>query len=107
MASERFIWSAELQKWCPPSQALAARPRYDSRSDLPCPHVISDHLPDIINHADGKLYDSKSSYYAAVKAAGCEVVGNDPAFADPKGPDNTPKGIEQDISDAYDQVVGV
>jgi len=28
--------------------------------------------------ADGKTYDSKSSYYKAVKAAGCEIVGNDP-----------------------------
>ena len=26
---------------------------------------------------DGKTYDSKSAYYAAVKAAGCEIVGNE------------------------------
>lgn len=44
-------------------------------------HVISDNLGEgvqgVLNHADGKKYDSKSSYYKAVKAAGCEVVGND------------------------------
>lgn len=103
----RFIWSGELQKWCEPAEAFAARPRHDTRSSLPSPNIISDSLPDIVNHADGRIYDSKSNYYAAVKAAGCEVVGNDPAFAEGKIPDTTPRGIEQDISDAYDQVVGV
>lgn len=43
--------------------------------------VISDRLGEgvqgVLNHADGKIYDSKSSYYKAVKAAGCEIVGND------------------------------
>jgi hypothetical protein len=28
--------------------------------------------------ADGKTYDSKSSYYKAVKSKGMEIVGNDP-----------------------------
>jgi hypothetical protein len=103
----KYIWSNELGRFAEPAEAYAARPRYDIRSDLPRPYIVSDSLPDIVNHADGKIYDSKSNYYAAVKAAGCEVVGNDPAFAEGKVPDTTPRGIEQDISDAYDQVVGV
>ena len=41
----------------------------------------SDYLPGgvngILNHADGKRYDSKSQYERAVKAKGCHVVGND------------------------------
>lgn len=41
----------------------------------------SDYLPGgvngIVNHADGKRYDSKSAYEKAVKAKGCRVVGND------------------------------
>lgn len=41
----------------------------------------SDNLPGgvegIINHADGKRYDSKSQYERAVKAKGCRIVGND------------------------------
>lgn len=41
----------------------------------------SDNLPGgingIINHADGKRYDSKSQYERAVKARGCRIVGND------------------------------
>lgn len=41
----------------------------------------SDSLPGgvngIVNHADGKRYDSKSQYNRAVIAKGCRVVGND------------------------------
>lgn len=43
--------------------------------------VIRDTLPGgingILNHADGKRYDSKSQYERAVRARGCRVVGND------------------------------
>ena len=31
----------------------------------------------VFNHADGRMYDSKSEYHKAVKAKGCVVVGND------------------------------
>lgn len=41
------------------------------------PNIISDTMDLTLNHADGKHYDSKSRYYRAVKAAGCEIVGND------------------------------
>ena len=41
----------------------------------------SDYLPGgvngILNHADGKHYDSKSQYERAVREKGCRVVGND------------------------------
>lgn len=40
----------------------------------------------LLNHADGKMYDSRSGYYRAVKAAGCEVVGSDVKSIKPKGP---------------------
>ncbi len=40
-------------------------------------HVISDNLDYVMNQADGKRYTSKAKYYAAVRAAGCEIVGND------------------------------
>jgi hypothetical protein len=39
--------------------------------------IISDHLDGVKNAVDGKTYDSKSEYYQAVKAAGCEIVGNE------------------------------
>lgn len=32
----------------------------------------------LFNPADGKKYDSKAEYYNAVKAKGCEVVGDEP-----------------------------
>lgn len=41
--------------------------------------LIGDNLPDTWCPSDGKRYSSKSRYYEAVKAAGGEIVGNDPA----------------------------
>lgn len=53
------------------------------------PAVISDKLPGGINglrnHADGRIYDSKSKYTRAVRRAGCEIVGNEtPAVKPPE-----------------------
>ena len=51
------------------------------RSDYPSPALRHDRLPGgvngMVNHADGRRYDSKSAYYAAVRASGCEIVGDD------------------------------
>jgi hypothetical protein len=63
----------QLKPW---AEAAAAR-RERSRSALPCPSIIRDGLDNVVNPVDGKVYDSKSAYYQAVKAAGCEIVGNE------------------------------
>jgi hypothetical protein len=39
--------------------------------------VISDHLDDMLSHADGKIYTSKAKYRAELRARGYEEVGND------------------------------
>ena len=38
---------------------------------------LSGGVSGMLNHADGKRYDSKSEYNRAVRAKGCRVVGND------------------------------
>jgi hypothetical protein len=44
-------------------------------------YVASDYLGEgvkgLVNPINGQKYDSKASYYKAVKDAGCHVVGND------------------------------
>jgi hypothetical protein len=47
-------------------------------------HVISDHLDYVMNPADGKRYSSKSKYYKAVRAAGCEIMGSDTSAPPPR-----------------------
>lgn len=49
------------------------------RSKLASPAFISDDLGSngLLNHADGRMYTSKAAYVRAVKAAGCEIVGNE------------------------------
>lgn len=47
------------------------------RSALASPMIISDNMAPIRSMADGKMYDSRSSYERGVRAKGCRVVGND------------------------------
>lgn len=39
--------------------------------------VITDSIDPFLSHADGKVYDSKSSYRKMLKQKGLEEVGND------------------------------
>lgn len=61
--------------------ACAAHFRNDQakRSKLSAPFIINDDLGSngLLNHADGRIYTSKAAYVRAVKAAGCEIVGNE------------------------------
>lgn len=59
------------------------------------------------NQADGKMYDSKSQYYKAVKAAGCVVLGNDTP-KEAKGPTANicEKELKRDIAQAINQLGG-
>ena len=70
----KYVWFEDgLRSW----PEVAARRRERARSSLPAPMIISDHLDGVKNPVDGKTYDSKSAYYQTVKAAGCEIVGNE------------------------------
>ena len=89
-------------KW-KPVEPKARRRKPDRRSGLPAPSVRADGMDLTRCHADGRVYDSKSAYYKAVKDAGCEIVGNEKL---PERKPFEPKGIKEDIKRAYDQVVG-
>lgn len=41
------------------------------------PMVIGDTMDRTMNPANGQYYDSKRAYEKAVKAAGCEIIGNE------------------------------
>lgn len=68
------------------------------------PAIRADGMSAIMNHADGRLYDSKSAYYRAVKDAGCEIIGNDalPRERPVAEPDH--KDIAGDVKTAIQQV---
>jgi hypothetical protein len=74
--SEKFVWDT-LEGRLRPWAEVAARRRERARSSLAAPSIIRDGLDNVVNPVDGKAYDSKSAYYQAVKAAGCEIVGNE------------------------------
>lgn len=59
----------------------------------------------IVNHADGKLYDSRSAYEQSVKAAGCEIIGND--TWEPPRPEYDPGNVESDIRQTIEQLGGL
>lgn len=75
------------------------------------PQVISDYIAGpggaVQSQADGKMYDSKSQYYKAVRAAGCEVMGTDaPREAKAYEPSINEKELKRDISEAIQQLGG-
>lgn len=77
MGRETWVYDKQARKLVPAWEYYSRKYSGTARSDLPAPMLISDSLADVLNPADGKRYDSKSKYYAAVKAKGCEIVGSD------------------------------
>ncbi len=68
-----------------------------TRSHLPAPMVRADGMSETWNPVDGKHYDSKSQYQQAVKAAGCEIVGDDKGHWNQKPKEYKADGLKQDI----------
>ncbi len=67
------------------------------------PYIRTDGMDALRSMADGRMYDSKSAYYASVRAAGCEIVGNDrDGFGSPPGYDLG--GIEDSIKQTIEQL---
>lgn len=98
MSRRHFFWDREardgLGDW------VEYRPTIRKRLT---PYVISDHLDGVRNPVDGRQYDSKSAYYKAVRAAGCEIAGNDSRITEPQQREYVPQGIGQDLKRAFEQ----
>jgi hypothetical protein len=60
----RYVWDGE--RWVTPAPA-PARPESVG--------IIRDFEAPLLCHADGKMHSSRSTYDAAVRAAGCEIIG--------------------------------
>lgn len=76
------------------------------------PAVRSDRLPGGVdglhNPATAKSYDSKSRYYADTKAAGCEILGNEPARRNRQreSSDKALAGRARDIKESIEKIRG-
>ena len=84
---------------CRPERNLA-------RADLPTPRLIRDGLEDVWNPVNGKIYDSKSAYYRAVREAGCEIAGNDSSVMhahEKTVQTKTPADLKSDLKAAWEQ----
>lgn len=70
------------------------------------PYVVSDNLgvQGIVNPATGKSYDSKSEYYASVKAAGCHIVGDDASKGNKKNEQD--HNVRKELKDAINKHMG-
>lgn len=75
-----------------------------ARSHLPTPMIRSDGMTATWNPVDGKHYESKSEYERAVKAAGCEIVGNDSGHWNKQPTGIEPTGIKDDIKEAWNKL---
>jgi hypothetical protein len=95
------IHEGKLKPW---PEVARLRLECSARSALPAPHVISDHLPGVRNMADGRVYDSKSEYYRAVKSAGCEIVGSEAERMANRGNVAKPEVSRDEIGEALHKV---
>jgi hypothetical protein len=90
----------ELEAWphnCMPERNMA-------QSDLPMPQVSRTALDDLWNPVDGKRYTNSRNFAAAVKAKGCEIIGNDSALVNAKPKKvETPKGRINDLLKSWEQ----
>lgn len=93
----RLIWHPDRKDWVDPSERKVRNIVFGR-----APMYISGHLDYVMNHADGKIYTDKAAYYRAVRAAGCEVIG-DEKMPEPQAPATVPN-VEQDIADAMTQL---
>jgi len=98
-AMRYVMHEGQLKHWAEVAAARRARAAR-TRSSLPAPMIISDHLDGVKNPVDGKLYDSKSAYYQAVKDAGCEIIGNE----SPRRPYAAPDVKAEEIGEALHKV---
>jgi hypothetical protein len=75
------------------------------------PEIIGDYINGpggaVKSMVDGKMYDSRTAYEKAVKAAGCVIMGNDaPTIAKPKEVPLCDRDIGRDIKTAMEQLGG-
>ena len=74
---ERFCMARETYVF---RSGLGVIPKHEAdplHSGDPSAYVIADGMDPILNVQNGRMYDSRSRYYADIRAAGCEVIGND------------------------------
>lgn len=83
-----------------------AQPR-KPRSSLACPAIRSDGMDATMNHADGRLYDSRSAYDAALRATGHHIVeSGEFSGRAQQGDSLSDEPIEQSIKTAMEQLEG-
>ena len=76
------------------------------RSGLAAPAIRRDSMSEFVSTVDGKtVIDSKSKWEKHVKAAGCEIVGNENVSAADRfvGSKAHSSSVKQDIVDAFEK----
>lgn len=89
LPSGRFVYHDKANLWIYRGEPLGTS------------HVGADGMDPLYNHADGKIYDSKSAYIKAVKSAGCEIIGNE-QIRNKKKPFQGGKDLDVAIKKAMD-----
>lgn len=90
---KRYWWNAVVEEWNerrPPPPAGKV-------------HIIRDEMAATLNHADGGTYTSKRAYTKAVRAAGCEIIGNESTDHLKPPPLHRPREVGEDLMRAYHQ----
>lgn len=92
-------WHELDKSW--PHNCIAHFGEKPQRSALPVPMLIRDCMDATMNPVNGQMYESKSDYYRAVRAAGCEIVGNDPRAQQPHVDMDREADLTPDVAQAF------
>jgi hypothetical protein len=105
MPRETYIFRDGMALLKGSPEEVSTRGKSAKRSHLSAPMIISDCINDVMNPVDGRVYDSKSSYYAAVKASGCEIIGGDPIRTNVDNESTRPiHDVEASVATALEQL---
>lgn len=100
----RLIWDKHARDFVPPSEWASRHGNRKRSHAVAAPYIRTDGMEATWNPANGRTYDSRSAYYAAVRDAGCHIVGDDATIPEAPGEFEAPGGVEQDIKDTIEQL---
>lgn len=97
-----WVWDKREMRLVPKAEYYARRPQAARSTAVPLPMITRTALDDVWNPVDGKRYTCSRTYEKAVRAKGCEIIGND-AKAEMQAP-KEPPSAKADIARVWDQL---
>lgn len=98
-----WVWDRVNMMLVPKSEYLSRMAAVARSTAVPLPQIARTSLDHVWNPVNGQRYTCSRNYERDVKAAGCEIVGNDAPTTKTVA---EPPSAKADIARAWDQLTG-